>query len=279
MVNSLRSLICSATAIIFLSTISVSLQAQDLTMCSKINFVGVSRAMFRFVGVERGKPFTAQRVVTATAKSPEGGGKTVEWTESVSRDSAGRIRFEQSEPFKPPTGMFSSGLTDHEIEKTMLRRYSPGRLVVIFDCFGGKSMVLQPESKTANVMQTCDGLSPNRETGEPYSQLISSILSVKPRPEVKVEDLGYKEVQGILSRGLKVTAIGGEKDGEWNGQPVAVSERWMSDELAAKVLYVGSDLKKQTESHSTLTNIKRAEPDSGLFEITPDYTIKQSVAE
>lgn len=47
----------------------------------------------------------------------------------------------------------------------------------------------------------------------------------------------------------------------------------MSDDLAATVLYVQSDFRKQTESRSTLTNIKRVEPDSSLFEIPPGYTI------
>jgi hypothetical protein len=266
------------TAIVFLSTTSTSSQAQAL-QCSKINYVGVGCATFRFVGVERGKPFTAQRVVIATTESPEGGSKTVEWTESVSRDSAGRIRFEQTEAFKPPTGIFSAGLTDHEIEKIMVRDRRPDRLVIIFDCFSGKSIVLEPNLKVANVMQTCDTLPPFRESGEPYSQLFTRILSLPPRPEVSVEDLGYHEVQSVGAHGLRRTGIGSEKDGEWNGKPIAVNEQWMSEDLGATVTYVHSDLRKQTESRSTLTNIKRGEPDSGLFEIPPGYTIKPSVSE
>jgi hypothetical protein len=275
MLNLRQCFACLAAAIVFLPRVSLSGQAQD-TPCSKINYVGVGCAMFRFVGVERGKPFTAQRVVIATSKSPEGA-KTVEWSESISRDSAGRIRFEQTEEF--PIRMFGVGLSDHEIEKIMIRDNRPGRLAIIFDCFSGKSIVLEPELKTANVMQTCDTLPPFRETGQPYSQFIARILSLPPRTEVSVADLGYNEVQGVRARGLRLTGIGSEKDGEWNGKPLAVTEQWMSDDLAAAVIYVHSDLRKQTESRSTLTNIKRAEPDSSLFEMPSDYTIKQSVAE
>ena len=259
-------------AMVFLSTTTVSNHAQDLTPCSKMNYVGVGCAMFKFVGVEQGKPFVAQRVVTAVAHSPDQGGKTVEWIESVSRDSGGRVRFEQTEAFRPPTGIANVGLSEHEIEKIMVPDSTFACLVTIFDCFTGKSIVLQPELKTANVMQTCDTLPPFRESGEPYSQLITRVLSVKPRPEVSVEDLGYKEIQGIRARGLKITGLGSEKDGQWNGKPIAVTEQWMSDDLAATVLYVHSDLRKQTESQSSLTNIKRVEPDGGLFEIPPDYT-------
>lgn len=125
-------------------------------------------------------------------------------------------------------------------------------------------------------MQTCDTLPPIRETGEPYSQFIAKVLTVQPRPEVLLEDLGYQEIQGIRSRGLKVTNIGQEKDGEWNGKPIAVTERWMSDDLGATVLYVYSDLKRQTNSRSSLVNISRIEPNAALFEVPQDYTIKST---
>ena len=272
-----QSFACLTTAVVLLSVNPVSPLAQETTLCSKINYVGVGCAAFRFVGVESRKPFTAQRVVIATIKSSEGDEKTVEWTESVSRDGTGRIRFEQTEAF--PIRTLGVGLSDHEIEKIMLPDSRPGRFVIIFDCFNGKSIVLQPELKAANVMQTCDTLPPIGETGEPYSQLITRFLSMKPRPEVSVEDLGYQEVQGVRARGLRLTGMGGDKDGEWNGKPVAVTEQWMSDDLAATVLYVHSDLRKQNETRSSFTNIKSVEPDAALFEIPPGYTIRQSIAE
>lgn len=139
---------CLATAIVFLSTSCVPSLGQDPAPCSRINYVGVGCAMFKFVGVQRGKPFAAQRVVVATASSADQGRKNVEWIESVSRDSVGRVRFEQTEAFKPPKGIVSLGLYEHELEKVMLPSNTLERLVVIFDCFGGKGIVLQPDMKT-----------------------------------------------------------------------------------------------------------------------------------
>jgi hypothetical protein len=269
-----RNLACLTTAAVFLSIDPTIPLAQDTEPCSKINYIGVGCAAFKFIGVERGKPFTAQRSIVASAKSPDGSERTIEWTELVSRNSAGRIRFEQSEEFKPPADISSVGLIDHEIEKVLVRGSRPGRLVTIFDCFSGTGTAIQPELKTANVMQTCNTLPPFRDTDEPYSQWIATLLAMKSSPEVILDNLGYAEIQGVRARGLGFTRVGSENDLEWNGKPTVIGEKWMSDDLAATVLQSYSDLRKHTETRVTLTHIERNEPDSRLFEIPPGYTIK-----
>ena len=44
-------------------------------------------------------------------------------------------------------------------------------------------------------------------------------------------------------------------------------------------MYVYSDLGKQTEGRSSLTNIRREEPEPALFEIPPDYKIIDSTSQ
>jgi hypothetical protein len=257
-----------------------SARAQDYSSCSKVNYVGLGCVTFKFIGVERGKPFMAQRTVTSVAHSSDGSSKTVQWVELVSRDSAGRIRFEQSEGFKPPNGIYSVAMSDHEIERVMIQGDASGSLVTIFGCFNGKSIVLQREPQIAHVMQTCSTLSPFQQSGQPYSNLITRILSTaKTSPNVSVEDLGYKEIEGVMAHGMRSTILGTEKDGKWNGRPMSVWETWMSDDLATTLLYVYSDLRKQTEGSSRVTDIRRVEPESSLFEIPPDYNIVDSTSQ
>lgn len=128
--------------------------AHRQSICSTINDVGVGCATFRFVGVARGKPFTAKRVVSSVGHSPDGTSKTVEWVELIARDSAGRIRFEQQGPFKPPDRREVLGMSNHEIERVMIQGDASGPLITIFDCFKGRSIVLQPGPQIAQVMET-----------------------------------------------------------------------------------------------------------------------------
>jgi hypothetical protein len=241
--------------------------------CSNINLVGVGCATFRFVGVERAKPFVAQRVVTSTSHGPDGIITKVEWTEFTARDTGGRIRFEQKDPFKAPDWRENGVMTNHDIEKIVLPAGSLGSLVTIFDCFKRKSIVLQPELAVAHVIQTCDSLPPEQWGNDPYSYLITRLLNLRTPPNVLVEDLGYREIGGITARGMRSTFVGTEKDGEWSGRPTGVVERWMSDELAATVLYIHSDLKTQVETVSSFTNIKKGAPGAALFEIPPGYKV------
>ncbi len=72
---------------------------------------------------------------------------------------------------------------------------------------------------------------------------------------------------------MRLTNLGTESDGEWNGKPVRITETWASDDLAATLLEIRSDPRKQMEDITILTNIKREEPAHSLFEIPPGYKI------
>jgi hypothetical protein len=271
--KTLAWLVVVSTLISSLAAASISTLAQDNSPCTGINYVGFGCGAFKFVRVEQNKPFMAQRTVTSVGYSSDRTNKTIQWTEHVARDSFGRIRFGQSEAFNPPDAIDRVLMSNHEIEKNVIPDYGSGPLVVIFDCFNGKSTVLEPGPQVAHVIQTCNTLPPFQQSSQPYARPVTMILSAKVPPNILIEDLGYKEVEGIMARGIRRTVLGTDKDGEWKGRAITVWESWMSDDLAITVLYVHSDLRKQTESRSSLTNIRRVEPESALFQIPPNYNV------
>jgi hypothetical protein len=90
------------------------------------------------------------------------------------------------------------------------------------------------------------------------------------------EDLGQQNIEGVTATGTRSTteipagAIGNE-------QPLKiVSEQWYSPELQVLVLTKHSD-PRSGETTYRLTGIVRAEPARSLFELPPDYTLKESV--
>ncbi len=92
--------------------------------------------------------------------------------------------------------------------------------------------------------------------------------------EVNKESLGTQTIEGVQAEGTRVTfTIPAGKIG--NERPiVTVNERWYSPELQAVVMSKNSD-PRMGETTYRLTNIVRSEPDSGLFQVPADYTIKE----
>jgi len=94
--------------------------------------------------------------------------------------------------------------------------------------------------------------------------------------DMKEESLGQKAIDGILADGKRVTtvlpagAIG-------NQQPIIVSsEQWFSPDLEILLMTRHSD-PRTGETSYTLSNITRGEPAAGLFDVPPDYTIRESL--
>jgi len=104
------------------------------------------------------------------------------------------------------------------------------------------------------------------------------MLRHNPTAGVVAEDLGSKIIDGVEARGIKITQFGAGDD-EWKGKPIRISERWVSDDLAAVLAEKTIDLKKGSEATSTLVDIKREEPDAALFQIPAGFKINPSPAE
>ena len=92
-------------------------------------------------------------------------------------------------------------------------------------------------------------------------------------PNVKKEDLGTQNVEGVMAAGTRTTTtipagqIGNVQDIK------VVSEQWFSDELQLLVMTRHSD-PRTGENIYRVRNILRAEPDPSLFMVPPDYTVQ-----
>jgi len=236
---------------------STSALGQDPHLCTEINYVAVACAASRGISVEKDKPFIAVRV----AKSSD---QVFHENDLVARDAAGRIYEENhSSPLQ-----FYGFKSFHEANTI----WALGT-VSILDCFAGKSIYLVPGSHTADVAISCANVQPFQQSERPYSYALSRFVGVKTSPNISVEDLGTKTIEGFQAHGIKTTWLGTEKDGEWNAKPIRTLEQWLSDDLGVTLLLVNSDFRKATEFRSFLSNIRRIEPDGSLFEVPPDYKI------
>lgn len=97
---------------------------------------------------------------------------------------------------------------------------------------------------------------------------------IGPLGQTKTESLGKQMVEGVECEGtrtissLPAGAIGNER-------PIdTIFESWYSSELSMTILSKRSD-PRFGETTYRVTNINRAEPDAGLFQVPSDYTLKE----
>jgi hypothetical protein len=230
--------------------------------CSGINYLGADSS----------NPFTADYVTTSTMPSSSGIPKTSVQRENVARDSQGRIRFEKHGVSQPPDDRKTVTLETPDGKPFTVTREEYGTLIEIFDCASGTFIRIQPGMRIAMVKEDTRP-SPAPRSNHAYSAPYIPGPGVKIPPNVTIEQLGTREIQGIPARGVKITTFGTEKDGEWNGKPISETELWVSDDLAAQMLSISNDLKTGTGGRSELIAIKRVEPDPALFEIPKDFAV------
>lgn len=273
MLKFLRTLVLiGVSAVLITSTFS----AQTTTPAQIARGCSANVSAIDYVGVALGNPFSAQRVTSSFMTSSDGSRKTMDLVEDVARDSSGRIRFQKH--MRLPDESETMTLSNRDGEKFTPTKELLRISITIFDCLKGKTISIQPGLQIARVWER-GSPSESPQRSRPYSSASATLLGKKLPPEISVEDLGYKEVEGIQAHGIKVTHLGTEKDGEWNGKPVDIYEGWASEDLAATILEIQITSKVSSESRRTLTNIRREEPEPSLFEIPPGYKINPSAVE
>lgn len=228
------------------------------------------------IGSEPSNPFTAEWVTTDTMISATGEKRTRITTEDVARDSDGRIRIEKHGVATPPNNAKTVTLYKPDGETFTVTAEEWGTTIEIFDCSSGTHTRIQPGSRVAFVNVDAR---PGR-SGVPndhYIDLQAPPPDMKFPPEVTVEQLGAREIQGIQARGVRMTTLGKEKDGDWNGKPLRQTETWVSDDLQVRMRVVAKDLRTGIDESSELTIVKRDNPDPNLFEIPSAYDINPAV--
>lgn len=88
-----------------------------------------------------------------------------------------------------------------------------------------------------------------------------------------MENLGTQTIEGVVVNGHRMTRI-------WpvglvgNDRPFTTTQEfWLSSELRIEILGIQDDPRTGERTHK-LINISRDEPDAALFQVPPDYTVK-----
>ena len=206
------------------------------------------------VATVTGAPYSAVESRTSQQVLAAGNAIQRQQQSTVYRDSQGRVRRETTRT--GPDGQTQTRVT-------------------ISDPVAGVVHELDAKTKTAftrparfpSASQTAGAVSP---------QTMGAGRRPGPRNEanVKRETLAAQSMHGIMASGTRVThTIPAGTIG--NSQAIeTVRETWMADDLKVPLMTKMSDPRTGT-TVMELTNINRAEPDSALFQIPSDYTVKK----
>jgi len=230
------------------------------------------------IGAEPGKPLSAQRVINSVTRRPDGTEQRTELVELVARDSLGRIRLEQRAPAKPGSDAAAVIPNEAEGKTTATTKDVPGTEIKVYDFRNGKMVWLLPDRQVATVTESC--VAPAGES-RPYSFFYSPLAENTPLGFV-FEDLGYKGIEGFRAHGFRRTQPGVEPDGHGHGNPNLVVETWVSDDLAVmllRILRANNATMILGEGRTTISHIKREEPDPSLFEMPPNYVVSPAPGE
>ena len=253
---------------------------QKDTPCTRTPAVEQSCSNLLWIDAIQGKPFVAERVSSSE--------KSERRKEIVARDAIGSIHEEFQIWLSGALGLTGDvraisalgGVPSSQresgtfgIESNAIVSGHGELRISILDCFGGKMVGLTPSRKTAVVHESCSDMPRFQPTGRPYSYKLTRHFFDDPRPDVLLEDLGWKEFPVGRARGVKITWLGHESDGDFAGKPTKAREEWMSDDLGVTVLLVYYDFEKHVENRLTLQNLRRQEPDASLFSVPPEYKV------
>ena len=194
--------------------------------------------------VVKGAPYSGEGITTVKAAMFDGTRIERSVTAKIYRDSAGRVRREQTvmglEALDPATDVRA--------------------MVTIVDPVADVLYTLIPGSRTAQRMS----LAVLR--GAPAPPPAAAIGGSKEQP------LGTRDIDGIMAVGRRtITTIPAGRVG--NDKPIEIiEERWDSPDLKVLVRSLYSD-PRSGEIEYRLTKISRAEPPASLFQVPAGYTI------
>jgi hypothetical protein len=241
-----------------------------------------------------GAPFAADALTTVTQTLGDGTRIEQRVTAKFYRDTAGRVRREQT-----------------VIGLDALTPGTPARTMITFDSVPSDPMpyVIDPVARTARRMPRLSfaattyfagGLAANRlgfrlrdspdadrlrEAGRALNQLslnldklagsqlqLSGSAPIPPDVRPTEEQLGTRQIEGVKATGRRMTAVI-PVDRVGNDRPITITdERWESPELRLVVYSRFSDPRTGVVEYK-LTGINRSEPRADLFTLPPDYTV------
>ena len=134
----------------------------------------------------------------------------------------------------------------------------------------GEVMAFPAEARLRMVAP--DGIAVAGVAGVPGTR--AAFIGGEPNANVKTESLPDQVIEGVKTRGTRISStIEAGKIG--NDRPLTnVNERWYSDELQVEVMSKRSDPRSGEQTYR-LINISRAEPGQYLFQVPSGYTVTE----
>jgi hypothetical protein len=188
-----------------------------------------------------GAPVSLEQVEERTRLSPDGTSETEVLTSKIYRDSAGRMRIEQT----------VSGPSDKSIV-----------LVQLVDPLACSIVVLTPDKVAARIIAPKCGTNP-------FAVTFPSLEQTLPPGnwDRKTENLGIRKIEGIEFEGTRTTQTSVDRT-----SMIAIDERWDSKDLRLTGLASGSGPTGRYTAR--IQSVDRREPDPSLFLIPSDYRIQ-----
>ena len=208
--------------------------------------------------VVKGAPFSGDLVTESTETLADGNRIHQTSTVHLVRDSEGRVRREES---LAGLGALAAGGSGEQV-------------IFIHDPVAGASYALDPAHKTA----TRSAWTP----GAPGSRVAAAVRAWRGmgpggNQSATAESLGSATMEGLAVEGTRI-AITTPAGAIGNEAPIqVVTERWYSPDLKIAVLIKRSD-PRSGETVTRLTNVSRAEPAPGLFQVPTDYKVTERAA-
>lgn len=196
-------------------------------------------------------PFTAVVEVERTVVRTDGSVANVKSIREMARDSRGRIHNE-ARTFVPANSTKAPEVLD-------IHLYDPQtRISTELDA-------VKHTYYTRTINHPPSTVPPTVRFGSP------STAGVPANDFSKDEDLGSKDIEGVLARGVRQTQVVPAESGEAGGEIVVTDEYWYSEELRINVVMKHNDPRKGSTT-VRVTHIARVEPDPAVLEIPEGYT-------
>jgi hypothetical protein len=188
-----------------------------------------------------GAPLSAESVEERITKLPDGTSRTEVITSKIYRDATGRVRTEMNLP---------------GVDSVLL--------IQIMNQAAGFMAMWVPQEKVAHRF-----LFPKREPSAKGNLAIfgGPLIEVAGEKTSTSENLGKQTMEGVEFEGTRTTTRANE-------QPslVGIQEFWFARDLG--LIGLTKSIGPTLETTARLRNLDRHAPDSTLFEIPPDYLIR-----
>jgi hypothetical protein len=228
----------------------------------------------------KGAPYSAETISESAQTLSDGNRISQRTTGRVYRDGQGRIRREEDRPDGSQSVSIIDPVSGESYSlnsKTRVADKTPGAvgLSVMNKVAGGAVTTTTVEGAIGVITQ---------EKFETQLKAMTEAMAKgagmrkeygRPAELHATETLAGRIIEGVRADGTRTTttiaagAIG-------NDLPIVItSEEWKSPDLQVLVLTQHSD-PRSGESTYRLVNIVRAEPDASLFQVPPDYTLRDT---